>query len=191
MFTSYFHFYISLTRPAKKTRVQQKSPGAGGWALHIANLLFLPFYLLRWRTEDLEEGNSPFGYWGRKHCTLQIPWLYLFTFYLFTFLPFEGGRRTWKRETHTSVTGRRGKIPKWRRFQMLWFWQCKNFATSNSQSRTKQRGNAPVRCMQYARLPVGKSRKNRVTDKESEGFAFFCTNLNDWGMSDIFNSSHF
>ena len=45
--------------------------------------------------------------------------------------------------------------------------------------------------MQYARLPVGKSRKNRVTDKESEGFAFFCTNLNDWGMSDIFNSSHF
>ena len=45
--------------------------------------------------------------------------------------------------------------------------------------------------MQYARFPVGKSRKNRVTDKESEGFAFFCTNLNDWDMSDIFNSSHF
>ena len=45
--------------------------------------------------------------------------------------------------------------------------------------------------MQYARLPVGKSRKNRVTDKESEGFAYLCTNLNDWGMSDIFNSSHF
>ena len=66
-----------------------------------------------------------------------------------------------------------------------------NFSTSNSQSRTKQRGNAPVRCMQYARLPVGKSRKNRVTDKESKGFAYLCTNLNDWGMSDIFNSSHF
>ena len=45
--------------------------------------------------------------------------------------------------------------------------------------------------MQYARFPVGKSRKNRVTDKESEGFAYLCTNLNDWGMSDIFNSSHF
>ena len=45
--------------------------------------------------------------------------------------------------------------------------------------------------MQYARLPVGKSRKNRVTDKESKGFAYLCTNLNDWGMSDIFNSSHF
>ena len=45
--------------------------------------------------------------------------------------------------------------------------------------------------MQYKRFPVGKSRKNRVTDKESEGFAFFCTNLNDWDMSDIFNSSHF
>ena len=45
--------------------------------------------------------------------------------------------------------------------------------------------------MQYLRLQVGKSRKNRVTDKESEGFAYLCTNLNDWGMSDIFNSSHF
>ena len=45
--------------------------------------------------------------------------------------------------------------------------------------------------MQYARLPVGKPRKNRVTDKESKGFAYLCTNLNDWGMSDIFNSSHF
>ena len=39
--------------------------------------------------------------------------------------------------------------------------------------------------MQYARFPVGKSRKNRVTDKESKGFAYLCTNLNDWGMSDI------
>ena len=45
--------------------------------------------------------------------------------------------------------------------------------------------------MQYARFPVGKSRKNRVTDKESKGFAYLYTNLNDWGMSDIFNSSHF
>ena len=39
--------------------------------------------------------------------------------------------------------------------------------------------------MQYARFPVGKSRKNRVTDKESKGFAYLYTNLNDWGMSDI------
>ena len=85
----------------------------GERALHIANTLtlpfyLLPFYLLRWRafsgageahisvtgrerahcksldftflpfedregTEDLEEGNSHFGYWeGREHCTLQI-----------------------------------------------------------------------------------------------------------------------
>ena len=57
--------------------------------------------------------------------------------------------------------------------------------------KNKATGNVPVRCMQYKRFPVGKSRKNRVTDKESEGFAYLCTNLNDWGMSDIFNSSHF
>ena len=36
--------------------------------MHIANSLtlpfyLLPFYLLRDRTEDLEEGNSHFGYW--------------------------------------------------------------------------------------------------------------------------------
>ncbi len=46
--------------------------------MHIANPLtlpfyLLPFYLLREGTEDLEEGNSHFGYWGRKYCTLQIP----------------------------------------------------------------------------------------------------------------------
>ena len=40
----------------------------GEEALHIAKMLFLPFYLLpfyllRERTEDLEEGNSHFGYW--------------------------------------------------------------------------------------------------------------------------------
>ena len=38
--------------------------------MHIANSLtlpfyLLPFYLLRERTEDLEEGNSHFGYWER------------------------------------------------------------------------------------------------------------------------------
>ena len=59
--------------------------------------------------EDLEEGNSHFGYCGAggrsiAHCK------YLdFTFLPFTFLPFERGRRTWKRETRTSVTGRGGR----------------------------------------------------------------------------------
>ena len=39
--------------------------------MHIANPLTLPFYLLpfyllrRTGTEDLEEGNSHFGYWER------------------------------------------------------------------------------------------------------------------------------
>ena len=51
---------------------------------------------------DLEEGNSHFGYCGKSiaHCKSLD-----FTFLPFTFLPFEGGRRTWKKETHTSVTG--------------------------------------------------------------------------------------
>ena len=61
--------------------------------MHIANPLTLPFYLLpfyllrRWR-EDLEEGNSHFGYWGKSiaHCKFVV-----FTFLPFTFLPFEGG----------------------------------------------------------------------------------------------------
>ena len=87
----------------------------GGRALHIANPLTLPFYLLPFtflpfgdreedrRTWKRETHISVTGA-GEEHCTLQIPWLYLFTFYLFTFW---GGRRTWKRETHTSVTGGR------------------------------------------------------------------------------------
>ena len=57
--------------------------------MHIANWLFLPFYLLpfyllRWRTEDLEEGNSPFGYRERVlHIAnpLTLPF-YLLPFYL-------------------------------------------------------------------------------------------------------------
>ena len=32
-----------------------------------------------------------------------------------------------------------------------------------------------------ARFLVGKSKKNRVTDKESKDFAYLCINLNDWG----------
>ena len=61
-----------------------------GRALHIANPLTLPFYLLpfyplRWRTEDLGEGNLHFGYWeGRAlHIanTLTLPF-YLLPFYL-------------------------------------------------------------------------------------------------------------
>ena len=63
----------------------------GGRALHIANPLtlpfyLLPFYLLRWWTEDLEEGNSHFGYWEE---VLHIANPLTLPFYLlpFTFLP--------------------------------------------------------------------------------------------------------
>ena len=48
-----------------------------GKALHIANPLTLPFYLLPFyllrEGTDLEEGNSHFSYWEEEHCTLQIP----------------------------------------------------------------------------------------------------------------------
>ena len=52
-----------------KTRAQQKSPG-GGREKSIAHckyldFTFLPFTFLPFeeREEDLEEGNSHFGYW--------------------------------------------------------------------------------------------------------------------------------
>ena len=62
--------------------------------MHIANPLTLPFYLLPFyllrtgrRTEDLEEGNSHFGYMEREGVhianSLTLPF-YLLPFYLFT-----------------------------------------------------------------------------------------------------------
>ena len=48
-----------------KTRAQQKSPGAGGRALHIANTLTLPFYLLPFYL--LREAGGP----GRRKLTLR------------------------------------------------------------------------------------------------------------------------
>ena len=92
LFTFYLFYLLRWTEDLE----EGKSPfGYRGRALHIANTLTLPFYLLPFyllrgqggRPEDLEEGNSHFSYWEWEHCTLQIPWLYLFTFYLFTFLP--------------------------------------------------------------------------------------------------------
>ena len=37
----------------------------------------------------------------------------------------------------------------------------------------------------YARFLVGKSKNNRVTDKESKDFAYLCINLNDYDMSEV------
>ena len=62
--------------------------------MHLANLLFLPFYLLPFyllrtgRREDLEEGNSHFGYWEGEESIAHCKSLD-FTFLPFTFLPFE------------------------------------------------------------------------------------------------------
>ena len=75
--------------------------------MHIANTLtlpfyLLPFYLLRERTEDLEEGNSHFGY---REEVLHIANPLTLPFYLLPFYLLRTGR-TWMRETHISVTGR-------------------------------------------------------------------------------------
>ena len=119
----------------------------GGRALHIANPLTLPFYLLPFYLlrEDggAGRGKLTFRLQGKSiaHCKYLdftfLPFTFLpfeedggpgrgkltfrlqgesiahckyldFTFLPFTFLPFEGGDgwRTWKRETHISVTGR-------------------------------------------------------------------------------------
>ena len=56
--------------------------------MHIANPLTLPFYLLpfylfRWWTEDLEEGNSHFGHRGEEALHIANP--LTLPFYLFTF----------------------------------------------------------------------------------------------------------
>ena len=79
--------------------------------MHIANWLFLPFYLLPFyllgtgrRTGGPGRGKLTFRLLEQgksiAHCKSLD-----FTFLPFTFLPFGGGW-TWKRETHTSVTWR-------------------------------------------------------------------------------------
>ena len=93
---------------------QPRNPGRSrnlleqeGKALHIANLLFLPFYLLPFyllrRTENLEEVKLTLRLLGESiaHCKSLD-----FTFLPFTFLPFEVEHGPGRGETHTSVTGR-------------------------------------------------------------------------------------
>ena len=70
--------------------------------------------------------------------TLTLP------FYL---LPFEGGRRTWKRETHTSVTGRGERFLNEGVFRRFGF---DNVRTSQLQTASQEQSNGKCPCKVYA-----------------------------------------
>ena len=82
-----------------------------GRALHIANPLTLPFYLLPFyllgtgRRTDLEEGNSHFGYWEEA---LHIANPLTLPFYLLPFYLLGTGRRTdlEERNSHFGYWGK-------------------------------------------------------------------------------------